>query len=109
MTSTIKGDEAEIRLLVDQWAAAVRAYDVPGIVKDHAQDILMFDLPGPTQARGWAFARLPGDGRSFTSTIRFQTNSNRQRYTVAGGSSGASYAGGAVLRISPGSTVLRIV
>jgi ketosteroid isomerase-like protein len=52
MTSTIKGDEAEIRLLVDQWAAAVRAYDVPGIVKDHSQEILMFDLPGPTQGRG---------------------------------------------------------
>jgi len=52
MISTITGDEAAIRLLVDQWAAAVRAYDVPGIVKDHAQDILMFDLPGPTQARG---------------------------------------------------------
>jgi uncharacterized protein (TIGR02246 family) len=52
MTSTTRGDEAEIRLLIDQWAAAVRAHDIPGIVKDHSQDILMFDLPGPTQARG---------------------------------------------------------
>ncbi len=52
MTSTITGDDAEIRLLIDQWAAAVRAHDVPGITKDHSQDILMFDLPGPTQARG---------------------------------------------------------
>lgn len=50
-------DENEIRQLIEQWAAAVRAYDIAGIVKDHSQDILMFDLPGPTQTRGLAAYR----------------------------------------------------
>jgi ketosteroid isomerase-like protein len=35
----------------------VRARDIAGIVKDHSEDILMFDLPGPTHSRGLATYR----------------------------------------------------
>jgi ketosteroid isomerase-like protein len=52
MNHDVEDDERQIRLLVDRWAAAVRAYDVAGIVEHHSPNILMFDLPGPTQARG---------------------------------------------------------
>ena len=52
MPQDATADATEIRGLIERWAAAVRARDLAGIVADHAPDILMFDLPGPTQARG---------------------------------------------------------
>jgi ketosteroid isomerase-like protein len=45
-------DEARIRTLIENWAKAVRARDVPGVVADHAADILMFDVPPPAELRG---------------------------------------------------------
>ncbi len=52
MTIAESTNETEIRTLLDRWAAAVRAQDLPRITVDHAKDILMFDLPGPTQTSG---------------------------------------------------------
>jgi ketosteroid isomerase-like protein len=46
------GNEHEIRRLVEDWAAAVRARDVEGAVTQHADDIVMFDVPLPLQSRG---------------------------------------------------------
>lgn len=44
--------QAEIRALLEAWAAAVRRHDMPAILAFHAPDIVMFDLPPPLQARG---------------------------------------------------------
>ena len=40
-------DEAEIRALVERWATAVHAGDLDTVLADHAQDIVMFDVPPP--------------------------------------------------------------
>ncbi len=45
-------DEAAIRAVIESWAAAVRRRDLPGILQNHASDIVMFDVPLPFQSRG---------------------------------------------------------
>jgi ketosteroid isomerase-like protein len=45
-------DVAQIGALIERWAAAVRAQDLPTIVADHAPEMVMFDVPPPTQLRG---------------------------------------------------------
>jgi uncharacterized protein (TIGR02246 family) len=40
-------DEQQIRTLVERWAAAVHGGDIEGVVADHAEDIVMFDVPPP--------------------------------------------------------------
>jgi uncharacterized protein (TIGR02246 family) len=45
-------DEAVIRKLVENWARAVRAKDLDGILANHSTDMLMFDVPPPVQSRG---------------------------------------------------------
>ena len=42
-------DEAEIHTLVRRWAEAVHAGDLDTVLADHADDIVMFDVP-PTEA-----------------------------------------------------------
>ena len=49
---SLSADEAAIRNLLTNWAAAVRAKDLPGILAHHAQDISMFDVPPPFESRG---------------------------------------------------------
>lgn len=44
--------EAEIAELIDRWAAAVRAHDIEGALRDRSADIVMFDVPEPLQAKG---------------------------------------------------------
>lgn len=44
--------EAEIRLLLDAWATAVRAHDLDGAARGRSPDIVMFDVPEPLQAQG---------------------------------------------------------
>lgn len=45
--------EKQIRTLIEQWVAAIRAGDMDGVLADHAPDIVMFDVPPPYQgARG---------------------------------------------------------
>ena len=39
--------EAQIRGLIERWAAAVRGGDMEGVLADHAGDIVMFDVPPP--------------------------------------------------------------
>jgi len=41
------GDDAEIRRLVESWAEAVHSGDMDGVLRDHAGDIVMFDVPPP--------------------------------------------------------------
>ena len=40
-------DEADIRDLVERWAAAVHTGDLDTVLADHADDIVMFDVPPP--------------------------------------------------------------
>jgi len=40
-------DQEQIRALIDRWAAAVHAGDLEGVLADHAEDIVMFDVPPP--------------------------------------------------------------
>ena len=45
-------DEAELRSLIERWAAAVRNHDYEGILAEHDSNIVMFDVPPPLQSRG---------------------------------------------------------
>ncbi len=48
----MKDDETQIRTLIERWAEAVRAGDMDGVLADHADDIVMFDVPPPSAVRG---------------------------------------------------------
>jgi uncharacterized protein (TIGR02246 family) len=51
-------DEQQIRDLVERWAAAAHRGDLEVVLADHAEDIVMFDVPPPQQgARGIAAYR----------------------------------------------------
>jgi uncharacterized protein (TIGR02246 family) len=43
----MRTDEAEIRTLIERWAKAVHSGDINGVLADHADDIVMFDVPPP--------------------------------------------------------------
>ncbi len=45
-------DEATIRELIEDWARAVRAKDLKGILANHSPEILMFDVPPPLRSKG---------------------------------------------------------
>ncbi len=46
-------DEKQIRALIERWATAAHAGDMDGVLADHADDIVMFDVPPPYRgARG---------------------------------------------------------
>lgn len=40
-------DETQIRELIERWAAAVHDGDLATVLADHADDIVMFDVPPP--------------------------------------------------------------
>jgi uncharacterized protein (TIGR02246 family) len=42
-------DQARIATLIKRWAEAVHAGDLDGVLADHADDIVMFDVPPPYQ------------------------------------------------------------
>ena len=42
-------DDAQIRTLVERWVEAVHAGDLDGVLADHTQDIVMFDVPPPLE------------------------------------------------------------
>ena len=72
-----RNDEAQIRALVDEWAQAARAKDMSGVLANHTEDIVMFDVPMPVQSRGmdeyrktWElfFANSPGGPGAFDVT-----------------------------------------
>jgi ketosteroid isomerase-like protein len=41
------GGVSEIRSLIEGWARAVHAGDLETVLADHADDIVMFDVPPP--------------------------------------------------------------
>ena len=40
-------DAAQIRALITKWADAVHRGDLDGVVADHAEDLVMYDVPPP--------------------------------------------------------------
>ena len=50
-------NEVQIRALLEDWAKAVRAKDIAGVLAHHTDDVLMFDVPPPTAVRGIAAYR----------------------------------------------------
>ena len=42
-------DEARIRSLIERWARAVHDGDMDAVVADHADDIVMYDVPPPNE------------------------------------------------------------
>ena len=42
-----RDDEKLITDLIEHWAAAIRAGDLPGVLAGHDDDIVMFDVPPP--------------------------------------------------------------
>ena len=40
-------DKTQIRALIDTWARAARAKDMAGVLANHTEDIVMFDVPMP--------------------------------------------------------------
>ncbi|MDQ4019712.1 MAG: nuclear transport factor 2 family protein, partial [Actinomycetota bacterium] len=51
-TTGQQGAEAEIRALIERWVRAVQARDLNGVLADHTDDIVMFDVPPPNEVRG---------------------------------------------------------
>jgi uncharacterized protein (TIGR02246 family) len=47
-----KREEAVIRRLIEDWAAAVRARKISAVVAHHTDDVVMFDVPPPMVVRG---------------------------------------------------------
>ena len=54
-------DEQQIRGLIEGWAEAVHRGDLERVLADHADDLVMFDVPPPYQGiRGLAATRRSG-------------------------------------------------
>ncbi len=41
-------DQSQIRTLIESWAKAVHQGDIEGVLADHSDDIVMFDVPPPS-------------------------------------------------------------
>jgi uncharacterized protein (TIGR02246 family) len=71
---SMTNDEKQIRTMIEQWAAAVHSGNMDGVLADHSEDIVMFDVPPPHEGvRGidayretWpAFFQWQAQGASF--------------------------------------------
>jgi uncharacterized protein (TIGR02246 family) len=45
----VSADEDEIEDLLREWAAAIRARDLEGVVARHTENVLMFNVPPPSR------------------------------------------------------------
>ncbi|ANH75274.1 hypothetical protein ACS15_4889 [Ralstonia insidiosa] len=45
-------DEAQVRALIEEWAAAVRAKDVDAVMRHYAPDVVVFDVMPPLFVKG---------------------------------------------------------
>jgi uncharacterized protein (TIGR02246 family) len=57
MSAAPRNEEAAVRRLIEDWASAVHAKDLGGVVARHTDDVLMFDVPPPAAVRGLAAYR----------------------------------------------------
>jgi hypothetical protein len=73
-------DESEIRALIERWADAVHAGDTGGVLADHAEDIVMFDVPPPDDGvRGIEAIGRRGRPSSNGSGRALRSRSSRSR------------------------------
>jgi ketosteroid isomerase-like protein len=42
----------EVRKIIEEWAAGVRARDIDAVMRRHAPELLMFDVVGPVRLQG---------------------------------------------------------
>lgn len=70
-------NDSQIRALIEEWARAVRSKDMDGVLANHTDDVVMFDVPMPLQSKGieeykktWDlfFNHSPGGPGSFDVT-----------------------------------------
>ena len=76
-------EEREVRRVIENWAAAVRARDYDGILANHTADFVMFDVPPPIESVGLTAYRKTWDlflGWS-AGDVRFEI----QKMTVVAG------------------------
>lgn len=59
--SNASDNGGEVRALVENWASAVRSKDYDGVLRHHADDVLMFDVPPPLHSNGLAAYRRTWD------------------------------------------------
>jgi ketosteroid isomerase-like protein len=72
-SAIITTDESQVRESIQNWAKAVRSRNIEAILKQHAPEILLFDVPPPVQSKGidayrqsWdVFYRWFGDAGTF--------------------------------------------
>jgi uncharacterized protein (TIGR02246 family) len=57
MTTASTDDTIAIRRLIEDWASAVRARNIGGVLLHHTDDVVMFDVPPPVAVRGIAAYR----------------------------------------------------
>lgn len=63
-----------VRAVIENWAAAVRARDYDGVLRNHTADFVMFDVPPPSESVGLEAYRRTWDlflGWS-SGEVRFQ-------------------------------------
>jgi uncharacterized protein (TIGR02246 family) len=88
----VTDDQAEIKALIERWAAAVHAGDLDAVLADHARDLVMFDVPPPEEGvRGLDEYRA-----TWPDFFRWQASGALFEITsldvVAGGGVGFAYA-----------------
>ena len=75
MSGEQTNDQEQIRGLIERWATAVHTGDLPAVLADHAEDIVMFDVPPPYEGvqgigayqESWpGFFRWQASGAIFT-------------------------------------------
>ncbi|MFD0692244.1 nuclear transport factor 2 family protein [Actinomadura fibrosa] len=49
-----RSNEDQVRAVVEEWASAVRAGDMDGVLANHTDDVLMYDVVDPPRLRGLA-------------------------------------------------------
>jgi ketosteroid isomerase-like protein len=47
MAASATNEEVAIRRVIENWASAVRAKNINGVVARHTNDIVMYDVPPP--------------------------------------------------------------
>jgi uncharacterized protein (TIGR02246 family) len=57
----VSDDEVAVRDLIEAWADAVRRKDYTGILRSHAPDFVMFDVPPPFKSIGLDACRKTWD------------------------------------------------
>jgi hypothetical protein len=76
-------DEDQIRDLIDRWAEAVHGGDLEGVLADHSEDIVMFDVPPPEEGvRVAAVLRMAAIRRVVRDRLARRRRRGRRRVRV---------------------------